>query len=134
MTSSADTHALRIRADNLAKEAERVRQLADEMDAAVFVQVQFHGHSKRYTYEVAPGPRVEVGQYVAVWSPHSGQTELVRVTGNGRGDWSLRNQGRAHKFAKRIIWHTLDRQVPEVRVGAVSCADDAHAASYLGEY
>lgn len=68
-----------------------------------FVQVQFHGHSRSYTYEIIPGPPVQVGQYLQVYSPMTDQSELVRVIALGRGSWL-----HGTKIAHRIAWEIDD--------------------------
>lgn len=73
--------------------------IREREDEDRFVQCQFHGHSRTYTYEILPGPPVRVGQYLRVYSPMTEQSELVRVVGLGRGSWQ-----RATKIANRVHW------------------------------
>lgn len=74
-----------------------------------FVGVQFHGNTRIYTYQLAPYHEASVGDYVDVYSPRTGQHELVRVVRMGRGTWVGRTK--------------ICRQV-RVSVGAeASCAD-----------
>lgn len=53
-----------------------------------YVQCCFVGHDKRYTYELKPGPPIEVGDYVQVFSPWTNRNELVRVERTGRGSYT----------------------------------------------
>lgn len=82
---------------------ERHRRIAEE-ESRKFVRVQFHGHSRRYCYELHPDDhgRVHIGDYVQVYSPHSMQNELVRVVELGRGDWSG-----GTKMCHRVTWEVM---------------------------
>lgn len=91
---------LRRRADAIAGELADIREEIHRVETDKYVQVQFHGHAKRYTYELPEGHVAQVGDYVAVFSPYSDQTELVRVVEKGRGGTALRPL----KLASQIDW------------------------------
>jgi hypothetical protein len=109
----SEIQELREQQDELRRQHQAIDQRIAELDRTRYVQIQFHGHSKIYTYEVAPGPQIGIGDYVAVYSPHSEQTELVRVVELGMGDWAKRNQGYGYalKMASRIRWHRDDASI-----------------------
>jgi Tfp pilus assembly protein PilP len=56
-----------------------------------------------YTYRVAEGEPVSIGEYLQVYSPITDQAELVRVVRLGKGDWTG-----ATKIAHRINWTLVD--------------------------
>lgn len=83
--------------ERLAREALADIRAREEKD---FVQTQFAGCTTVYTYRVNPGPPVEIGDYLRVFSPMSNRHEYVRVVALGRGAWARRNG--ATKIAQRI--------------------------------
>lgn len=79
----------------------RIEQMNE--DARRYVRVQFPGNTKSYCYELAPGCRAEIGTYVSVWSPWTGNDELVRIRYHGRGDWKGTT-----KIAYPIRWRKVE--------------------------
>lgn len=77
----------------------RLKELTEEM----FVGIKFTGNSTVYTYEIQEGPPVGIGDFVAVYSPLTDQTELVKVVRIGRGTWVGPT-----KIAHRVEWEQID--------------------------
>lgn len=109
--------AMRHNAERIQRDLDALRrqiEIAERQDARCVV-VQFHGNTRRYTYEMAPGYSMpEVGDYVKVYSPHSDQSELVRVVATGENDRPPHLQGNALKHCHRINWQVClpDEDVP----------------------
>lgn len=78
--------------------------IREREDKERFVGVQFTGNVTVYTYEIARGEPVRVGDYLEVWSPYTGRDELVRVCRLGRGSWP-----HATKVAHRVEWQVTGR-------------------------
>lgn len=95
---NARLEELRRRADALAGELADTREEIVRVEQGRFVQVNFIGHPKLYTYEMAPGHEAEIGDYVCVYSPMTHRDELVKVIQKGRGSTLY---GRAPKTARQ---------------------------------
>jgi len=97
---NARLEELRRRADAIAGELADIREEIVRVEQGRFVQVNFIGHPKLYTYEMAPGHEAEIGDYVCVHSPMTRRDELVKVIHKGKGPTLY---GRAPKIARQVI-------------------------------
>lgn len=90
---------LRRQAEALSAQLTETRDAIKREEEGRFVQVNFIGHPKLYTYEMAPGHEAQIGDYVCVYSPMTRRDELVKIIHKGKGS-SL--YGRAPKVARQI--------------------------------
>jgi hypothetical protein len=99
----AQIEAKRLEAERLLREAEQLehhRELFVESQETI-AKVQFHGHAKIYHYRIEGGP-FDIGDYARVWSPLSGQNELVRIVGRGMTQADILAMNRAGYVEPRV--------------------------------
>jgi hypothetical protein len=109
MSFDVNLAELRAEADRISAEMTRASRRLEALDAKITraeletsVQCCFTGHGQLYTYEVRPGPPVQIGDYLRVYSPRTERNELVQVRKFGSG-WPG-----PHKIAHRIRIEVLD--------------------------
>lgn len=93
---------LRRQAEALSVQLTETRDAIKREEEGRYVQVNFIGYPKFYTYEMAPGHNAEIGDYVCVYSPMMHQDELVKVRAKGKGSTLYRTPKIARQVEVRV--------------------------------